>query len=216
VQRAGRAGARRLPGSAAAFRESGRVAGRAGHADSPPPDVAFSGLPAAPASVPWLTVSTEWFDIASFMEQRRGVIVGDACLRLSEARLEHYDADGSDTTAARLDALFATVVLCCREHRLDGATAYADSLAQDRHRGGFPLREVQTAINALEEAAWRAIVADASPEVQGRALGLVSTALGTIKDRLACVYVTRLTAQPPATMRLDYLFAGTEGHAHTA
>jgi hypothetical protein len=161
-------------------------------------------------------VTTELFDIASFMEQRRGVIVGDACLRLSEARLAHYDADGSDTTAARLDTLFVTVVECCRDHRLDGGTAYADSLAEDRHREGFPLREVQTAINALEESVWRAITADALPEVQGRARGLVSTVLGTIKDRLACVYVTRLTSERPTTLRLDYLFAGTEGHAQTA
>ena len=158
-------------------------------------------------------MNNEPFDVAGFLEQRRHAIVGDACARVSDARLTHYDAAGPDTTADRLDALFGIVVDCCRAHRLDRGTDYADSLAHERHGGGFPLREAQTAINVLEEAVWRSILSDVAPADQGDALGMVSTVLGAIKDRLACVYVARLRDLPSPTLHLDSLFAGTEGGA---
>ena len=156
-------------------------------------------------------MSTETFDIADFLEQHREEIVGDACARVSDARLTHYDAAGESITAKRLDALFGVVVDCCRAHRLDRGTDYADSIAHDRHSDGVPLREVQTAINVLEEAIWRSILIDVAPRGQGDALGTVSTVLGAVKDRLACVYVARITSQPAPALHLDSLFAGTQG-----
>lgn len=160
-------------------------------------------------------MSTQPFDVATFLEPRRDQILEDACARVSSARLTHYDAAGADAIAARHDALFAVIVVCCRAHRLDTATEYADSLAHERHRDGFPLREVQTAINVLEEAVWRSVLAEVPPADLGDALGLVSTVLGVIKDRLACEYVAQFTMQPTTTLRLDSLFAGTEGDAQS-
>jgi hypothetical protein len=40
----------------------------------------------------------------------------------------------------------------------DKAVSYADDLAVERQTGGYQLLEVQTAINVLEEAVWRAII----------------------------------------------------------
>ena len=72
---------------------------------------------------------------------------------------------------------------------------------------------MQTAINVLEEAIWRSVIADVPPPAQGYSLGLVSTVLGTIKDHLACVYLAQFASRPATTLRMDYLFAGTEGSA---
>ena len=60
---------------------------------------------------------------------------------------------------------------------------------------------------------WRSILSDVAPVDQGDALGTVSTVLGAIKDRLACVYVARLMDRPSPTLHLDLLFVGTEGGA---
>jgi hypothetical protein len=151
------------------------------------------------------------YAVAEFLEERRDPIVKDATGRVADARLEHYDSDGSEATSDRLDTLLAVVIQFCRVHRLQGGTDYADLLARERHAGGFPLREVQTAVNVLEEAVWRSVIADVPPNAQGYSLGVVSTVLGTIKDQLACEYVSQFAAQPATTLRMDYLFAGTEG-----
>ena len=45
---------------------------------------------------------------------------------------------------------------------------------------------------------------------QGHTLGVVSTILGAIKDRLACAYVSRTAVKPTHTLRIDELFRGTE------
>jgi hypothetical protein len=151
------------------------------------------------------------YAVADFLDQRREPIVKDATARVAEARLEHYDSQGAEVTSDRLATLLGVVIQCCRDHRLQGGTDYADSLARDRHAGGVPLREVQTAVNVLEEAMWRSVIADVPPNAQGYSLGVVSTVLGTIKDQLACEYVSQFASKPTTTLRMDYLFAGTEG-----
>ena len=50
---------------------------------------------------------------------------------------------------------------------------------------------------------------DAPVDAQCYALGMVSTILGAIKDRLACAYVSRAAAKPTHTLRIDELFRGT-------
>jgi hypothetical protein len=50
---------------------------------------------------------------------------------------------------------------------------------------------------------------DAPADAQGYALGVVSTILGAIKDRLACAYVSRAATKPTHTLRVDELFRGT-------
>lgn len=51
--------------------------------------------------------------------------------------------------------------------------------------------------------------AESLRSAQGLALGMVSTILGAIKDRLACEYVSRSAGKPTHTLRLDELFRGT-------
>lgn len=68
---------------------------------------------------------------------------------------------------------------------------------------------MQTAINVLEEAIWRTVLAELPPEAQGAALGIVGTILGAAKDRLACTYVSLASKAPTPTLDLAELFQGS-------
>ncbi len=123
-------------------------------------------------------------------------------------RLPHYAAAGAEEITKRLAALFDVVVAAATENRLDSALSYADSIAAQRQHSGHDLGELQLAINALEEQCWHAVIEDAPVDAQGFALGMVSTILGAIKDRLACEYVSRAAGKPTQTLRIDELFRG--------
>ncbi len=151
-------------------------------------------------------------DVATFIASRRERLLGEAGDAVRRAHLAHYEAVGGQATDERLAELLDIVIGACREHHLDGALSYADTLAERRHDRGYPLSEVQTAINVLEEAVWRSVIADAPPAAQGYALGLVSTVLGAVKDRVACGYIARVGAHPVRSLQVDWLFAGTEGY----
>ena len=148
------------------------------------------------------------FDVAGFLSDRRGAILERAEGAVAARRLPHYEAAGAGEVAARLGALFDSVVTTARERRLDPATTHADAMAGERQRAGHDLSEVQRAINALEEQLWAAVIDEAPADAQGYALGVVSTILGAIKDRLACDYVAQAGSPAPRTLRLDELFKG--------
>jgi len=153
-------------------------------------------------------------DVAGFLEAQRDAILAAAGAAVAGRHLVHYQAAGDEATTERLRALFDVVVACCRQHRIEPALEYGHALAIERHAADHSLGEVQTAINTLEEAVWQSLVRDAPPAALGYALGLVSTVLGTVKDRLACTYLAEVTAHAPATLRLDHLFEGFEGDVH--
>lgn len=152
-------------------------------------------------------------DVPAFLEMHRAVILETAGLQVARAHLAHYEAAGPATIDNRLRELFDVTVGAARTHHLDEAYRYASTLAEERHQHGYSLSEVQTVINVLEEAVWQSVTTDAPSDAQGYALGLVSTVLGAIKDRLACAYVSQVSSHAMPSLRLDYLFRGSEGTA---
>ena len=149
------------------------------------------------------------FDVGAFLVAHRAAILTSADAEVAGRRLPHYEAAGGEEITKRLAALFDVVVTAATEHHLEPALAHADHIAAERQQSGHDLSELQRAINALEEQLWHAVMEDAPVEVQGYALGVVSTILGAIKDRLACAYVSRATGKPTHTLRIDELFRGT-------
>jgi hypothetical protein len=149
------------------------------------------------------------FDAARFLVEHRASILASADAEVAGRRLPHYEAAGADEITKRLAALFDVVVTAATENRLDAALAHADRIAAERQQSGHDLSELQRAINALEEQLWHAVTEDAPADAQGYALGVVSTILGAIKDRLACAYVSRAATKPTQTLRIDELFRGT-------
>jgi hypothetical protein len=151
------------------------------------------------------------FDLATFLIARRASILDAAGTTVSSRRLPHYEAAGTDEVAKRLATLFDVVASAASERHLDPALTYSDTMARERQQSGHHLSEVQRAINALEEQLWHAVLEDAPPDDQGHALGVVSTILGAIKDRLACAYVSRAASKPTHTLHIDELFRGAAG-----
>ena len=149
------------------------------------------------------------FDVAGFLVAHRASILARADAEVVGRRLPHYEAAGEEEIRKRLAALFDVVVTVATENQLDPALAHADDIAAERQQTGHDLSELQRAINVLEEQLWHAVMADAPVNAQGYALGVVSTILGAIKDRLACAYVSRAAAKPTHTLRIDELFRGT-------
>lgn len=149
------------------------------------------------------------FDVAGFLVAHRASILAKTGAEVVGRRLPHYEAAGAEEVTKRLAALFDVIVTAATENHLDPALAYADHLAAQRQQSGHDLSELQMAINALEEQLWHAVMESAPVDAQGFALGMVSTILGAIKDRLACEYVSRAAGKTTHTLRIDELFRGT-------
>ena len=144
---------------------------------------------------------------AELLERERDHIVEAAVTAIRQTHLVHYERSGSDEVRRRVEVLLQQAVA---HHDLHPMVEYASSLADTRFNAGFDLSEVQTAINAVEEAAWAAILASVPPEQLGESLGLVTTVLGEGKDALARTYVSlAIRARAPA-VDLTALFAGTD------
>jgi len=148
-------------------------------------------------------------DVAGYLLERRESILDHASTEIVGRRLPHYEAAGPEAVRERLAALFDVVVQAAAESHLEPALTYAGDLAATRQQSGHDLGELQRAINALEEQIWHAVFEEVPANAQGYALGVVSTILGAIKDRLACEYVSRAASKPTHTLRIDELFRGT-------
>ena len=147
-------------------------------------------------------------NVADFLADHTPSILEQATLSMKRAHLAHYEKSGEGAT--RLGVLLELVIVATRERRLAPVLDHAERIATERHAAGYSLAEVQTAINVLEEAIWRAILADVPPAEQGEALGLVATVLGQTKDKLASTFVSLVSKKTTTTLSLESLFRGTQ------
>lgn len=147
-------------------------------------------------------------DLVDFLETRAARIVEEAAAALDRSRLAHYREAGHAVGRERLEYLYLLTVQSIRDRTLVPVTDYMAEVADDRFHGGYAIREVQIAINVLEETIWNHIVTEASPGELAEALGLVSTVLGAAKDRLAQVYVSLASQSKAPSLDLSSLFEG--------
>ena len=147
-------------------------------------------------------------NVADFLADHTPTILEHAVDSMKRAHLARYEKSGEGAT--RLGVLLELVIVATRERRLAPVIEHAERIAHERHAAGYSLSEVQTAINVLEEAIWRAILAEVPPAEQGEALGLVATVLGQTKDKLAATYVSLVAQKTTATLSLENLFKGTQ------
>lgn len=157
----------------------------------------------------------DFLRVAGFLSERQEEVLASASAAIARTHLPHYDRPGASVAADRLRALYAVVVRCAAERHLTPVDDHVARIAVERHAAGIELREVQTAINVLEEAIWHAVLAELPPEQQGEALGVVGTILGAVKDRLACAYVSLATNRATRTLDFAQLFRGP-GEGDTA
>lgn len=145
-----------------------------------------------------------------FLLAERSVIIDTATLRLGGSGAHYATVEPADLRR-RLEMLYDHVVDATRSRDVGGVVRYTRQLARERFSGGYDLCEVQSAINALEEAIWERIFAKVSASELPQTLGLVSTILGISKDALAREYVDLATRGHVGSLDLRALFAGTDG-----
>jgi len=147
---------------------------------------------------------------SDFLLAERAAIIKTATIRLRGGGAHYATVEPADLQS-RLETLYDHVVEAAGSRDVGGVVRYTRQLARERFSGGYDLCEVQSAINALEEAIWERIFS-ASPATQlPRTLGVVSTILGISKDALACEYVDLAKHRHVASLDLRALFAGTDG-----
>jgi hypothetical protein len=147
-------------------------------------------------------------DIAEFLDRERDAIIGTAVGAIRRAQIDHYTSSLDDETLARIQRLFDQLHSAVRNRDLGPLVRYTSTIADERFNAGFRLSEVQTAMNALEEAIWSRMIEVVPPRDLGSALGLVSTALGAGKDALARAYVSLATRSKVPSLDVRELFAG--------
>ena len=152
--------------------------------------------------------------VSHFLSERTEQVMALAIETIERTHLPSYERVGASVSGERLRALFALVIRCAGERHLEPMLEHAERIAKERHAAGVGLQEVQRAINAVEEAVWRVVLAELPAEEQGEALGVVATILGAAKDRLACTYVSLVSVKPTRTLALGALFHGTTEGEH--
>jgi RsbT co-antagonist protein rsbRD N-terminal domain len=147
-------------------------------------------------------------DTTGFLAEHRAAIIECATAALSQSHVMHYQLLGPEQSRERLEALYDQMMDAAARRDLGNIVRYARNLAQERFSAGYDLSEVQTAINALEEATWKEVFSDMQPDQFAATLGLVSTILGAVKDALAREYVSLATHSHAPSLDLSKLFSG--------
>lgn len=150
-------------------------------------------------------------DLVDFLENEREPIVAEASAALARSDLAHYKEAGLAVGRERLDELYRLTAAAIGERNVTPIVEYMGAVADERFHAGYAIREVQIAINVLEEAIWSHIVRSAPPGELAEALGLVSTVLGAAKDSLARAYVSLAGKTRAPSLDLSALFEGYTG-----
>ncbi len=148
-------------------------------------------------------------DLLELLQRDGEQIVAEAGEALARSSLAHYAEAGQVVGQERLGRLFQLTVQSIADRNLVPVMEYMAEVADDRFHAGYAIREVQIAINVLEEAIWNDIVAHTPPDELARSLGLVSTVLGAAKDSLARAYVSLAGKTKAPSLDLSALFEGS-------
>jgi hypothetical protein len=131
--------------------------------------------------------------LTDILRENSDDLVNDVVAEVHQARLEHYEAEGLRALRERVQALLDLTLECLDSCRAEPINDWAVRVARERYSAGYDLLELQTAINAVEEALWKRILSNTGPEDLAHALGLVNAILGMSKDTLARTYVSLAT-----------------------
>ena len=147
-------------------------------------------------------------DLSELFRSWEDDLVNDALTELGHARLRHYMDDGEEVTRERV-TLFINRVLECLEQRLaEPIIEHAEHIARERYASGYDLFEVQTALNVIEEALWKRVLASVDSEELAHALGMVNAIFHTAKDVLARTYVSLATDREAPPKEISELLDG--------
>lgn len=142
----------------------------------------------------------------TLLTDARAKVLDEAYAVVERSNVLHYERAGEAFTRQALTELFDRVVDSIRTRDLTPLVGHVEQLASERFEHGFDVSEVQIAVNALELAMWREVVAAVPLEQLAEAIGLLSTALGAGKDALTRKYVSLASRRHVTSLDLSALF----------
>lgn len=146
--------------------------------------------------------------LVELLEREEEQIVAEAAEALTRSNLIRYREVGEAARHERLSALYRFTLQSIRQRNLVPIIEHMTRVAEERFHAGFAIREVQVAINVLEEAIWNHVVSVTPPDELAEALGLTTTVLGAAKDALARTYVSLASETKAPALDLSALFGG--------
>ncbi|MFH1809722.1 MAG: hypothetical protein ABIJ09_13325 [Pseudomonadota bacterium] len=157
--------------------------------------------------------------MAAKMEQRisasREELVETILRALQSSSARHYRGTELPVLAERVERLVDTFIESLHKDPARFVT-YVRALAGERLAEGFPLREVQLALNLLGEAAWKVGAAGTELKQVVSDLGATTGIIGCAKDQLALIYLEQKEEAQASVVRLQgklrELFGGTDAH----
>ena len=150
-------------------------------------------------------------NLIKLINQHHHEIISGAIHRLMEAQFRHYETEGIEVIEERYSVLLDRVLDCISERNLIPISEYAESIARARYESGYPLDEVLSAINLLEEQCWDVIKNYQYLPEQAQSFGLISKVLGAAKESLSETYVELASKQGKKSFFISELFGGTAG-----
>ena len=156
--------------------------------------------------------SAETVPLPELLAESTDAVIADAQRILESCHLRHYERQVPADNRARLRALFSLAMQCLRRRQLAPIQAYARTVAHERFRAGYDIGEVQTAMNALEEAVWKLILRRSERLDLAHCLGSITTVLGAAKDVLARAYVSLARGTDAPMLNLRAVFDGPGGN----
>lgn len=147
-------------------------------------------------------------NIIECLRQNQIEIIRSAFDSLLRSNLKHYSASSANENWQRIEKLFDLAFNSIKDKSLVEMIAYSEKIAAERFDSGYDLHEIHTAYNVLEEELWKVILRDLEPKDLGKALGLVSTILGTGKETLALTYLSLTGKSKTRSLDLSELFKG--------
>jgi len=145
------------------------------------------------------------------LQHYRSDILDIATERLMDANLPHYKSLGEEQCRAYLAHLLETTRQSAETHNLMLLNQYVEEISENRFYTGYPLYEVQHAIEDLETAVWVVLRAQLNSEDFNKIAGQIGMYFGAGKNLLAEAYVIRATQRKKPTINLQALFTGTDG-----
>jgi hypothetical protein len=150
-------------------------------------------------------------NVAELLTRSADDLIEEATDAVLRARLGHYLAEGRDEVRGQIASLYGRLLVCMASNDATPMIEHTRAIAEARFDAGFDLQEVQTAINVIEEAVWRRILAELPTEEFAGAIGRVSAVLGMGKDALARSYVSLASRAHAPSLDMKALFRGTVG-----
>ena len=148
-------------------------------------------------------------DLIDLLRNNEGDIIDEATRAIARSGIRAYTESDRQQMNEQLKTLFDSVMESLAIKSATPMMNCAEIVAEQRFSSGFSLRQVQTAINVLEECIWEHIQNKMEPKEYAIAFGRVSTALRIGKEAIAAVYLAHVTKREvPSLDRMDE-FAGT-------